>query len=373
MFVEGKAATPEAVEKLRKFPGMKVWEPSDELNTSRNGSRIWNERWLGNFFNKPCNNELFVRQSLNMEIAIATAHKMKINWHIHIDTDELLHPGGHGRLSVKTLLYNIPEDVDTLVFPNYEACPETDSVKDPFREVTLFKRNFDHVVRDVYKANYKDVTGTNPNYFLTYANGKSAARVQAGLRPNGAHRFHNYGKQPREMKASEAAVLHYTYNTFDDILSRKSRCKCGLDEASLKKCFILDFDAMVYKLWDEMSETQMRKFYNDQVVYRNKALKAKLLANGLFSRMYTPQILMEGIDDANAVLRANDGTRDASSSSSAVSLSSSSSSSLSSSWLSSDEEVVGGSGGEDASSGAVHNAAMHSGDGVVNVPGDDDN
>lgn len=61
-------------------------------------------------------------------------------------------------------------------------------MRDPFREVTLFKRNFDHVVREVYMDNYRDVTRKNPNYFLTYGNGKSAARVQPGLRPNGAHR-----------------------------------------------------------------------------------------------------------------------------------------------------------------------------------------
>jgi hypothetical protein len=84
-------------------------------------SRIWGERWLGNFFHKPCNNELFVRQSLNMEISIAKAQKMKINWHVHVDTDELLYPGGHGQLSVKTLFAHIPDDVDTLVFPNYEV------------------------------------------------------------------------------------------------------------------------------------------------------------------------------------------------------------------------------------------------------------
>ena len=63
---------------------------------ARGKSRIWGEKWLGNFFHKPCNNELFVRQSLNMEISIAKAQKMKINWHIHIDTDELLYPGGAG-------------------------------------------------------------------------------------------------------------------------------------------------------------------------------------------------------------------------------------------------------------------------------------
>jgi hypothetical protein len=36
-------------------------------------SRIWNETWLSGFFYKPCNYELFVKQSLNMEMAIVMA------------------------------------------------------------------------------------------------------------------------------------------------------------------------------------------------------------------------------------------------------------------------------------------------------------
>ena len=48
-----------------------------------------------------------------------------------------------------------------------------------------------------YFGNYKDATHGNPNYFLTYGNGKLAARIQDHLRPNGAHRWHNYMKSPK--------------------------------------------------------------------------------------------------------------------------------------------------------------------------------
>lgn len=41
-------------------------------------SRIWNETWLAGFFYKPCNYELFVKQSLNMEMAIVMARVMQI-------------------------------------------------------------------------------------------------------------------------------------------------------------------------------------------------------------------------------------------------------------------------------------------------------
>ena len=61
----------------------------------------------------------------------------------------------------------------------------------------MFKKNYDHLPKEVYFGNYKDATRGNPNYFLTYGNGKSAARIQDHLRPNGAHRWHNYMKTPK--------------------------------------------------------------------------------------------------------------------------------------------------------------------------------
>ena len=61
----------------------------------------------------------------------------------------------------------------------------------------MFKKNYDHLPKEVYFGNYKDATRGNPNYFLTYGNGKSAARIQDHLRPNGAHRWHNYMKSPK--------------------------------------------------------------------------------------------------------------------------------------------------------------------------------
>lgn len=60
----------------------------------------------------------------------------------------------------------------------------------------MFKKNYDHLPKEVYFGNYKEATRGNPNYFMTYGNGKSAARVQDHLRPNGAHRWHNYMKTP---------------------------------------------------------------------------------------------------------------------------------------------------------------------------------
>lgn len=61
----------------------------------------------------------------------------------------------------------------------------------------MFKKNYDHLPKETYFGMYKEATRGNPNYFLTYGNGKSAARIQDHLRPNGAHRWHNYMKTPK--------------------------------------------------------------------------------------------------------------------------------------------------------------------------------
>lgn len=64
-------------------------------------------------------------------------------------------------------------------------------------QVSMFKKNYDHVMKETYFELYQEATRGNPNYFLTYGNGKAASRVQDNMRPNGAHRWHNYMKSPK--------------------------------------------------------------------------------------------------------------------------------------------------------------------------------
>ncbi|KAK4378022.1 hypothetical protein RND71_004318 [Anisodus tanguticus] len=228
-----------------KPKGVRVIYRTRELEDAQAKSRIWNETWLAGFFYQPCNYELFVKQSLNMEMAIIMARENGVNWIIHLDTDELLHPAGASEYSLRRLLADLPEDVDLAVFPNYESSVERDDVKEPFSEVSMFKKNYDHLPKETYFGNYKEATRGNPNYFLTYGNGKSAARVQDYLRPNGAHRWHNYMKSPKEIKLDEAAVLHYTYPKFSDLTSRRDRCGCKPTKEDVKRCFMLEFDRAV--------------------------------------------------------------------------------------------------------------------------------
>ena len=49
----------------------------------------------------------------------------------------------------------------------------------------------------------------------------------------------------REETSDQAAVLHFTYNRFEDLKSRRDRCDCAPTEEDAKRCFILPFDRMV--------------------------------------------------------------------------------------------------------------------------------
>ncbi|CAH1434274.1 unnamed protein product [Lactuca virosa] len=298
LFVEGKAASPGVSKVLESIPNVKLIHRTKELEEEQAKSRIWNETWLSSFFYKPCNYELFVKQSLNMEMAIAMAEETDMDWILHLDTDELIHPAGTREYSLRQLLSGVPENVDTVVFPNYESSVERDDIKEPFSEVSMFKKNFDHLMKETYFGNYKESTRGNPNYFLTYGNGKSAARVQPHLRPNGAHRWHNYMKTPVEVKFDEAAVLHYTYTKFSDLTSRRDRCGCKPTKEEVKRCFMLEFDRAAFIIASTATEEEMLNWYREHVVWTDKELQKKLMKKGILIRIYAPMVIMQGLREA---------------------------------------------------------------------------
>ncbi|KAF5469787.1 hypothetical protein F2P56_010347 [Juglans regia] len=253
LFVEGKAASPDVSKVLESIPGVKVIYRTKELEEQQAKSRIWNETWLSSFFYKPCNYELFVKQSLNMEMAIVMAR---------------------------------------------ESSVEREDIKEPFTEVSMFKRNYDHLPKDAYFGMYKESTRGNPNYFLTYGNGKSAARIQDHLRPNGAHRWHNYMKFPKEIKLEEAAVLHYTYAKFSDLTSRRDRCGCKPTKEDVKRCFMLEFDRSAFIIASTATEAEMLNWYREHIVWGDKDIKMKLLRKGILTRIYAPMAIIQGLRDS---------------------------------------------------------------------------
>lgn len=304
LFTEGIAASEESIKILAEEPGVSVIPRDQNLTDIQSKSRAWTESWLSAFFNKPCNHELFVKQSLNMEIGIVFAREDHADWILHIDTDELIYPSGSKSYSLTEVLDNVPSDVDLLIFPNYESLAETEDVHDPFMEVTLFKKNYAHINSKEYFAKYGTVQRGNPNYFTTYGNGKSAARVLDGLRPNGAHRWYNYNKVPKEWSSVTSAVLHYTYNRFSDLKSRRDRCDCAPTKEEVEKCFILEFDRIAFMEASLKNDKQLMKFFKDRLLWDNTKTVNSLIQTGLFGRLYEPQLLLRGIKAAMSQKKA---------------------------------------------------------------------
>lgn len=42
-----------------------------------------------------------------------------MDWILHLDTDELIHPAGGREYSLRQLLLDVPGNVDMVIFPNY--------------------------------------------------------------------------------------------------------------------------------------------------------------------------------------------------------------------------------------------------------------
>ncbi|XP_035823522.1 glycosyltransferase-like KOBITO 1 [Zea mays] len=45
----------------------------------------------------------------------------RMDWIIHLDTDELIHQAGAREYSLRRLLLDVPDNVDMVIFPNYES------------------------------------------------------------------------------------------------------------------------------------------------------------------------------------------------------------------------------------------------------------
>lgn len=70
-----------------------------------------------------------------------------MDWIIHLDTDELLHPAGAREYSLRQLLLDVPSNVDMVIFPNYVS-----QLEKVFQEIDIYRQSdqfSEHVVYNV--------------------------------------------------------------------------------------------------------------------------------------------------------------------------------------------------------------------------------
>ncbi|BBN20123.1 hypothetical protein MPTK1_8g16610 [Marchantia polymorpha subsp. ruderalis] len=296
IFVEGELESPEKRSILRSIPGVKVNSRTMKLREKQLKSPIWKGNWLLDYQYKPCNYQKYVRQALNLEAATYVARRAGMKWILHLSVDELIHPGGETHDSLASTLQGFNESVDLVVFPHYESVVESDSVQDPFTDVTLFKRSPSHITKRDYRQVFDQVSHNNSLYFLSQADGRIAARLQPGLHPSGPNRWSNAFKALRDVAADEAVVLHYTYTKFSDLTAMRSLCdECQAVPKLARRCFLNEFDSAAFIAAKTLSDEGLFQWYKDHVVWQNKTLVHKLVQRSILVRNHIPQIIIQGL------------------------------------------------------------------------------
>lgn len=243
---------------------------------------------------------LFVRQTLHLESAIEKAQTSgDVNWLLHVDADELIAPFSPHGFNVESLFASLPSSVGRVVMPNHEAIPESAFEKEacsPFRTVTLFRKNHRRVHPTMYhRFAHLARRGVNPNYFLAYANGKSAARVTKSLRANGAHRFKCPGV---EITCDECAVLHYPFSSVRRAAARLGRCDCDGKGESTDKCSFLAFDREMAKFSGDADAFE--KWFVERVVETNTTRRRDLSSAGIYERILAGALVLRRVAPCEA-------------------------------------------------------------------------
>jgi hypothetical protein len=158
---------------------------------------------------------VFMRQMLNVPLAVRAALHDGMDWLLHLDLDELFYPET-GRLEDA---FAAEPGIEQLVFLNDEVLPTELRPTFAFEDHRWFKRNPNLVSH--WLIHTALAASRRPFYFLGYANGKAAVRVTAerGERlPEGVH-GHDASEVPTALGA-QGTVLHYAFASFDLFFDR---------------------------------------------------------------------------------------------------------------------------------------------------------
>ncbi|KAI3436820.1 hypothetical protein D9Q98_006230 [Chlorella vulgaris] len=221
---------------------------------------------------QPGNYELMVKQGYGAIEALSRAAADGMHWLLHLDPDELLHPGGP-LFSLPGVLARVPPHVPAVRFMDFEGQPEAGGITNRYEQaggawggVSLFRVHKHFITPEAlfYRGLYK--LGASTAFLQLYANGKSAVRVDApGVAPNGPHYFtgnpsprwqtaDNPAGEWRDAVSDDSVVLHYAYSTAEEVAAKANRsCPAEYleaarrgDMAKVKQCFVLEVDADAY-------------------------------------------------------------------------------------------------------------------------------
>ena len=244
--------------------------------------------------------EVMARQVLNLEVAIGLALAQHIDWLLHIDGDDLFYAPHQ---SVKEHFASLTaRNVPGMTYANYEAVPEQVDIVDFFKEATLFKKTGSGEIMEGFNDRQRALAKTFPQisyrFFHFYKNGKSAARVQAGLLPGGVHRFWPPAGKLVAAGPDDPLILHYPccgftpfwnkFITLERVYVQGRETWWGKDVTQRLGLFYSNARDVVRR----RDEQEARAFYRDRYVISDEAGIEALIENGLCCRIRGPARLL---------------------------------------------------------------------------------
>ncbi len=137
--------------------------------------------------------DFMVRQDQNTQSGLSRCLTSRLEWLLHLDTDELLYPP-----DVAILQNYLKASAGHVTLLNHEVCPHW-RCDNPFNECNYFKLN-------------------GRLRFNLYSNGKAAVRCRPEVYPRDAHSFGGYTGDT--LTASEMVVLHYACPSYTRWLAK---------------------------------------------------------------------------------------------------------------------------------------------------------
>jgi len=251
--------------------------------------------------------EVMARQLLNCELAVGQALADGCHWLLHIDSDELFWcQGGSAPEHFAALDFR---RVRNAVYLNFEALPEAEEIGDYFREVTLFKVNFNRLGGVRFDARQmallKAARFPDPHFnFHLYGNGKGAARVDPSLVPETVHGF--AFRRPdgsldhgHEICGDSQLILHYPNCGFRRFLTKYQTLGNFADRwFGTSEVFRFHREARDVVATGDFAQVQ--RFYRERVMRHPAEDVDSLIANGLLVRIAEPARLLAGAPGSDA-------------------------------------------------------------------------
>ena len=191
-------------------------DPSDEsIEYFRNLSRV-NCVPCQNALEIPTRRSIEQRQVANAVSGLEMARRRRIDWLIHVDSDELILTPE--RNIKRYLIRRTNDNVDAVTFPSLEAVPKLNYTRHFFEDIHWFKVGRSTIPRAETIARLLGCRNVfEYGYFRGHRTGKTATKIHSPVKSLGIHLPTSHeGCDLRIITSSDAFTLHFDCCTFDD-------------------------------------------------------------------------------------------------------------------------------------------------------------